>query len=96
LSVHGRGEIASLSRNLATALNTGAGVGIPAKVLTLTGTVQYDLWKNVISRLELRWDHALDGRNDFGGTKTPLPGGAVAGGNKHNAYEVIANIIYKF
>ena len=27
-----------------------------ATVKSLTGTVQYDLWQNVISRLELRWD----------------------------------------
>jgi len=24
----------------------------------LTGTLEYDLWANVVSRLELRWDHA--------------------------------------
>src|SRR6185369_6900281 len=33
----------------------------PDKVMTLTGTVQYDLWKNVLSRLEVRWDHSLTG-----------------------------------
>jgi len=31
--------------------------------LSLTGTLQYDLWQNVISRLELRWDQFCD---DFG------------------------------
>ena len=33
----------------------------------MTATVQYDLWKNVISRLELRWDHSLTGMDAFGG-----------------------------
>lgn len=59
------------------------------KVVALTGTVQYDLWANVISRLEVRWDHAADGSTPFGGT--------VAGaGNKVNEVTVAANVIYKF
>jgi hypothetical protein len=37
------------------------------KILALTGTVQYDLWKNVISRLEVRWDHSCNGSDQFGG-----------------------------
>ena len=43
--------------------------GLPqeAKVLALTGTVQYDLWANVISRLEVRWDTSADGSPHFGG-----------------------------
>jgi hypothetical protein len=27
--------------------------------LELTGTVEYDMWANVMSRLEVRWDHAM-------------------------------------
>jgi len=46
LSVHGRAEYGKANTNPETTI---AG---------LTGTVQYDLWKNVISRLELRWDQA--------------------------------------
>jgi hypothetical protein len=38
------------------------------KVFALTATLQYDLWKNVLSRLEARWDHAADGTDSFGGT----------------------------
>jgi hypothetical protein len=37
----------------------------------VTATVQYDLWKNVISRLEFRWDHCAGGPEDqriFGGS----------------------------
>jgi len=43
------------------------------KLYELTATVQYDLWKNVISRLEFRWDHcasAPDGKRIFGGSTT--------------------------
>jgi hypothetical protein len=59
------------------------------KVVALTGTVQYDLWANVITRLELRWDHAADGSTPFGGT--------VAGtGGKVNELTIAANVIYKF
>jgi hypothetical protein len=28
--------------------------------------VQYDLWKNVLSRLEVRWDHAANGQRAHG------------------------------
>ena len=64
-----------------------------AEVLALTGTIQYDLWKNVISRLEVRWDHDLHDGGLFNGT-APLLGGNV--GSMDNAVLVAANIIYKF
>jgi len=50
----------------------------------LTATVQYDLWANVVSRVEFRWDHAEAGKQ-FGAT----------GGNE-NAYLVALNLVYKF
>lgn len=53
-----------------------------------TATAQYDLWKNVISRLELRWDHAEHGAA-FGGTVAGEP-------DRANAFLLAANIIYKF
>src|SRR4029077_14567419 len=31
----------------------------PDRFMELTFTAQYDLWKNVMSRLEVRWDHSL-------------------------------------
>jgi hypothetical protein len=58
------------------------------KVLALTGTVQYDLWANVITRLEVRWDHAADGSSPFGGAE------GVAG--RANELMLAANVIYKF
>jgi hypothetical protein len=70
-----------------------------AEVLALTGTIQYDLWKNVISRLEVRWDHSLTDTALFGGSATApgllgLPVGSVP--NQDNAVLIAANIIYKF
>ena len=50
----------------------------------LTATVQYNLWANVISRAEFRWDHAAHG-TQYGAT-----------GQDANAYLVALNLIYQF
>jgi Putative beta-barrel porin-2, OmpL-like. bbp2 len=64
--------------------------GLPTKIFALTETIQYSIWKNVITRAEFRWDHQADGQPDaFGGT---VPGV----GARRNSYEIIGNIIYKF
>jgi len=60
------------------------------KILALTGTFQYDLWQNVISRLEIRWDHSADGTAHFGGTTI---GSAPS---KKNDLMLAANFVYKF
>ena len=60
-----------------------------AKIFALTGTVQYDLWKNVISRVELRWDHSANGNDMFGGSVAGEP-------DRINAVMLAANVIYKF
>jgi hypothetical protein len=60
------------------------------KVIAVTGTLQYALWANVTSRLELRWDHAADGSSPFGGTVAGLPG------DKKNEVMLAANVIYQF
>lgn len=73
LSLHGRAEYGD-----GEASNTsfwGA-----QGVLAFTATAQYELWQNVLSRVELRWDEA---RNI----------GAGSVGNTVGAY---ANVIYKF
>jgi hypothetical protein len=68
-----------------------------AEVMALTGTIQYDLWKNVISRLEVRWDHSLNDAALFGtGATVPGPLGPVITPNQDNAVVIAANIIYKF
>lgn len=49
---------------------------------SLTLTADYSLWANVISRAEVRWDHAFEG--------------APYDGDDKNALTVAANLIYKF
>ena len=83
-SFHFRGEWADVTDVAAT-----AGGGIPSEVLALTGTIQYDLWANVLSRLELRWDHSLSGNDMFGGSVAGSP-------DAENAWLLAGNIIYKF
>ncbi|HEY0456210.1 MAG TPA: outer membrane beta-barrel protein, partial [Verrucomicrobiae bacterium] len=115
-SIHARGEYFTQSDNLLVGITAqppgstigpqlfnappGHAAGLPSKAFAATGTLQYDLWKNVISRLEFRWDHAADGRYAYGGTteNQPPQGGtpAVFSSNRRNAYLVAANFIYKF
>lgn len=70
--------------------------GLPAdqsafyNVFALTGTVSYDLWKNVLTRFEVRWDHATDGNNHFG--QADVNGDP----QLKNSWLVAANVIYKF
>jgi len=61
----------------------------PDRALALTTDVQYDLWKNVISRLELRWDHSLSGQKTWGGTTGSTD-------SLLNEWLLAANLIYKF
>lgn len=77
LSFHGRGEY------FVTDVP-----GSDAQIWELTATVQYDLWKNVLSRLEFRWDHG-DDSDMFGGTTAGEP-------DARNATELIASVTYKF
>ncbi len=92
LTLNGRLEYASGPSLGAAADDINGTVGNPLdKVLAATGTLQYDLWANVISRLEVRWDHAANGQDAFGGTV------AGTGVNvKRNEVMVAANVIYKF
>ena len=55
-----------------------------------TATAQYDLWKNVISRVELRWDHSLSGQGTWG--KVDDEGN----GSRRNEFMAALNVIYKF
>lgn len=84
LSVHGRMEYAE---GYPAAVN-GAGAS-SVDIFAWTGTVQYDLWKNVLSRLELRWDHSCTGTPAFGGTVLGVP-------TKINNVMAVANFVYKF
>ena len=53
------------------------------KLLSNTITVDYKAWENVISRLEVRWDHSLDAQYRYG----------VA---DRNDIAIIGNFIYQF
>jgi hypothetical protein len=91
LSLHARGEYADTWPGLYNsnlALNSAFG-RTKFNVLALTGTIQYDLWKNVLTRLEFRWDHSAGDTRLFGGTVAGTP-------TRDNAYMLAANIIYKF
>ena len=94
LSFSARGEYAEINNK-----NVGSDNSIE-----LTGTMEYDLWANVISRLEVRYDHVISGTGagDIG-YFTPN-GGYVGGGSlvlpptsvERSALGVYANLIYKF
>jgi hypothetical protein len=61
----------------------------PQQAFAVTETIQYDLWKNVMSRLEFRWDHDCTGGVAYGGNTIGTPA-------LQNAFLLAANIIYKF
>jgi len=104
LSVHGRAEYLrdrgqqkffTLDPAIGRAGSPDPGLSTnPDKVLALTGTVQYDLWKNVISRFELRWDHSLTGQKAWGNTQV-APDETVSG-SARNEFMAAVNLIYKF
>ena len=82
MSLHGRAEWATTDTAVFGPISTKAN-GNPNinKVAALTATLQYDLWKNVISRLEGRYDH-LAGSDPvgYGGETGNYTGGASAPG----------------
>lgn len=99
LSLHGRFEYATGDVDKPAAIGAGvippgslAGDLLNNAIYAATATIQYDLWKNVISRLEFRWDHAEHGV-EFGGTTTGI---GPTGANRNNAFLLGANVIYKF
>ncbi len=97
LSFHGRFEYYT-----ADATSGNAAFGFPPlsptvaagqnAIYATTATIQYDLWKNVLSRVEFRWDHVDHGLL-FGGTTAA---GAGSAPSLANAFMLAANIIYKF
>jgi hypothetical protein len=82
LSLHARGEYADLDSSLLVdPLHTG--LFEVNRIWSLTLTAQYDLWKNVISRAEFRWDHA-EHNQPFSNV------------DRAHAFMFAANVIYKF
>ncbi len=80
LKLNGRGEYASGSNGAFGEITTADNV----KLLGVTGTLDYSLWANAITRLEVRWDHALNGQGVF------------LDSNARNAISLAMNVIYKF
>jgi hypothetical protein len=62
--------------------------GTQAEEVTLTA--QYNLWANVLSRVELRWDHVEHGQAFDQTTHTSFTP------NKSNAFMLAFNVIYQF
>ena len=83
LSLHGRGEYGrgNSGYNFTQPVPNGDDA---LDVWTGTLTAQYDLWQNVITRLEYRWDNVDE----------PIYGDA--GGGLHNGHAVMLNVIYVF
>lgn len=66
-----------------------AAAGKENQLIAVTSTFEYALWENVLTRAELRWDHALaSGERPFGK--------AGAGNGDKNALSAGLNFIYKF
>ncbi len=89
LSLNLRGEyFEGKGLNTAGAYNgfvSGPGSGGDAQ--ELTATLQYALWANVLTRLELRWDHS---------NSTGNPYVNATGGTQQNAFLLAAQAIYTF
>ena len=99
LSLHFRGEYAETDTTLLG--GTGNLTGGNSKFFALTSTLQYDLWNNVLSRLEIRWDHQagdgdMDGWGNAPSSSETLGSSPSSPGTKQNNVLVAANIIYKF
>ena len=60
----------------------------------VTATVQYDLWANVVSRLEVRWDHVEHGAA-YNNNGSSYGEGQFAASNE-NAILIALNLVYKF
>ena len=84
LSLHARAEYGDLKYKFTLPGFTDQG---HEYMTGLTGTVQYDLWKNVVSRLELRWDQLHTKGADTGGSYDYVDATQMG---------VYANFIYKF
>jgi len=66
------------------------------ELFALTLTADYTLWSSLVTRLEARWDRALEGRGVFTGN-TP-PGGSVLNelDTDRNNITLALNMVYKF
>jgi Putative beta-barrel porin-2, OmpL-like. bbp2 len=94
LSLNLRAEYLNAGGNtaLGTTLNGGASLvegGDPEQSQEITATLQYNLWANVLTRLEFRWDHT----NDHGTSGYLTHSGDTL---NSNAFLLAAQAIYQF
>jgi hypothetical protein len=85
LSFNTRFEYMSQSHNAALVGLSGLST---SRATELTETIAYQLWNNVTTRLEFRWDHDATGTDSYGGGNGQ--------GGQDNAILIAANILYKF
>ncbi len=85
LSLNGRVEWA---KNYLSTVQGFTGLPGEQNAVALTGTIQYNLWANVLTRLEIRWDHASH----------DIYGGNLSGGGtfQENAVMIAAQAVYQF
>ena len=81
-------SVAAVPGNAGTAAVAAVPGGPTPEFLATTLTFDYKLWANVVSRLEYRWDHDLNGLN----------GAATRAGSQgnNNSHSFVAQIAYKF
>lgn len=85
LSFNTRVEYMDQSHNAALVAASGLST---RRAVELTETIAYQLWNNVTTRLEFRWDHDATGTDSYGGGNGQ--------GGQDNAVLIAANILYKF
>lgn len=93
LTLHGRVDYINVGGDGLSATGTllpSAVFGPGDDLLATTVTADYQLWKNVISRVEFRWDHDLDEGGDHFRAGTPGSPGHT------DEMSLMANFIYKF
>ena len=85
-----------LNLNLRAEYLSGEGAGLYDRITPgnnaaeeITATAQYQLWANVLSRVELRWDHVEHGQAFDNSSVTRLT-------VHENAYMLALNLIYQF
>ncbi len=79
IKLNGRGEYATSSGGIFGSVNVGEN---NEEIFAYTFTVDYALWANVVTRAEVRWDHASRGTIGAGGDRNDL--------------SLALNVIYKF
>jgi len=62
----------------------------------VTATIQYDLWANVTSRLEFRWDHTESGLAFNNGTGYVGYPSYTYNPSTESAFQIALNVVYKF